>query len=487
MLSHHHDGFNSEGEHFDLDGEDLDSGPEYAEEDDRFQRVMVVPPADAGIQELRKALSLVQHAYSEAREELRHTKQELSKLSLSIPAKKRGRILNSSDAFDSQIVQQAKKYVMLHHFWAIDSLFPIGPIPPIVDPRSAARWDSNDSRVSGAQAELYAMVPQDMHETMATYKQFGSVFTSALNQERSNILKIVKEMAPIYFAPFGLDTELFSAKPAHKKDDPTCLRLLKKDGVGNYTPLAPVLFADPEKVSATDFLRSPLLATIVCTVLRGKSSLSDQKHGRPKARGEKLDILSVPEGLVAGAAIMARFLLSHDPELSQVGAQTQIKYLEDYEFYLKRLLKRNRWAIDTMDFYNCSVFGATRATAATSPSAQDAVPRTWEDEMLDALDNDDPTAAEAPISSPISRPQAEIQRSDSLDYLDSPPRSPISEAGGVASFEINATSRVSMQPVGLNPVTSSIELSAVAQLATDVAQMSVSNAGAAIAQAPQNR
>ena len=65
---------------------------------------------------------------------------------------------------------------MLHHFWVIDSLFPIGPMPAVsMDPRGPGHWASNESRVTGALAELYAMIPQDMHEMMATYKQFGSV------------------------------------------------------------------------------------------------------------------------------------------------------------------------------------------------------------------------------------------------------------------------------------------------------------------------
>jgi hypothetical protein len=108
------------------------------------------------------------------RGEFKRINKEFSQLSLSIPAKKRGRILNNSDGFDSKITKEAKKYVMLYHFWVIDGLFPVGPMPA-VDPHGPGRWASNESRATGALAELYAMMPQDMHEMMATYKQFGSV------------------------------------------------------------------------------------------------------------------------------------------------------------------------------------------------------------------------------------------------------------------------------------------------------------------------
>lgn len=147
-----------------------------------------------------------------------------------------------------------------------------------------------------------------------------------------------------------------------------------------------------------------------------------------------------------------------------------------------------------MDFYNREVFGKTRAAAAAvSTQGPVLTPRTWEDEMLDALDNDDPTvpgpAAEVPASSPVSRP-AEIRQT----WTPSPPRSPEPDPQVIASLDIN--SRVSMQSVRpSSPLTTtgSVGLSAVAQLEVGVTRMSVSSAGARVAQAalpgpaPQSR
>lgn len=201
MPSHQDDGFSSGGENFDLDG--IDGHDSESENDGlepesgvQIQRIMAIPGPNAEVHELRKvsavwplcsnsvvdfkfiyqfqALALAQQGYLEMCEELKHVKKEFSRLFSSIPAKKHGRILNNSDALDNKITKEAKKYVMLYHFWVIDGLFPAGPMPTM-NPRSPARWASNESRANGALAELYAMVPQDMHETMATYKQFGSV------------------------------------------------------------------------------------------------------------------------------------------------------------------------------------------------------------------------------------------------------------------------------------------------------------------------
>jgi hypothetical protein len=144
-----------------------------------------------------------------------------------------------------------------------------------------------------------------------------------------------------------------------------------------------------------------------------------------------------------------------------------------------------------MDFYNREVFGKMCAAAAATTQGPVPTPRTWEDEMLDALDNDNPTvpgpAAEVPTSSPVSRP-AETQQSPS------PPRSPEPDPKVIAaSLDINATSRVSMQSVRPSSpltTTSNVGLSAVAQLEVDVTQMSISSTGAKIAQAapvPQSR
>lgn len=83
-------------------------------------------------------------------------------------------------------------------------------------------------------------------------------------------------MAAVLFAPLGLDTALLSGGTTRKKDDMAYLHLLKKDGIGNYTPLAPVLFMNIDQLSAVDFLKSPLLIKVTnSSVSRFKKYTTD--------------------------------------------------------------------------------------------------------------------------------------------------------------------------------------------------------------------
>ncbi|KAG1888422.1 hypothetical protein F4604DRAFT_1674759 [Suillus subluteus] len=92
--------------------------------------------------------------------------------------------------------------------------------------------------------------------------------------------------------------------------------------------------------------------------------------------------------LIAGAAVMARFLLTHDPEFTATGVEMKINYHADYDFYLERLFKHTPWACSIMEYFNKEVFNITSQSLPMAsnnfPSATQA--RTWEDNLLDALD-----------------------------------------------------------------------------------------------------
>jgi hypothetical protein len=47
--------------------------------------------------------------------------------------------------------------------------------------------------------------------------------------------------------------------------------------------------------------------------------------------------------------LQARFLLTHDAELTAIGAETKIEYQKDYDFYLECLFKGTPWAISVME------------------------------------------------------------------------------------------------------------------------------------------
>ncbi|KAI6146771.1 hypothetical protein BKA82DRAFT_4356273 [Pisolithus tinctorius] len=294
----------------------------------------------------------------------------------------------------THIEQEAKKYLLLYHFFIIQSLFPEAPNPN-TDRCDPAWWKSQDGKLKDALTELYKMIPVDLHESMVTYKQFGSMFIQAHSQERSNVLKVIKDCAGVLFAPYNISPDLFTGKPTCKKDNKACLALLKKDGVGEYTCFTPILFADPKQMVTGGFLKSPILVKVICVLMFGKSILTENKCGWPPARGQKMGMLSVTEGLIAGACILVRFLLSHDPELK-------------YNFYLKKLFKASPWAVSMMNFFNQEVFrkGSQLANVESEVFANMEQLHTWEGEFLDELNNIDPTESHTPPISTLHDPNA---------------------------------------------------------------------------------
>ncbi|KAG2739682.1 hypothetical protein P692DRAFT_20881638 [Suillus brevipes Sb2] len=129
---------------------------------------------------------------------------------------------------------------------------------------------------------------------------------------------------------------------------------------------------------------------IVRVEVFGKAILGGKTRGHPKGRGLRMGAQSVSEGMIAGAAILARFLLTHDAELTAIGAETKIDYQKDFDFYLERLLKGTPWAISAMEYFNKEVFNTTAVPSAPPSTVVPAVaPRTWEDDFLQELDNID--------------------------------------------------------------------------------------------------
>ncbi|KIJ60953.1 hypothetical protein HYDPIDRAFT_169973 [Hydnomerulius pinastri MD-312] len=358
---------------------------------------------------------MAQKAYTGVCSELHSVRKELMTLSSAIPACKCSHMLNKSDSLNASIANAAKRYIMLYHFWVLKRLFPPTP-KPNVDPQSSLHWASPQAKLSGSMAELYSVIPKALHDPMENYKQSSVVFCSALGQERSNILKTIKDSAGIIFAPFKLDPTLFGNQTACKKENMQFLGLLKKGGASEYTHMAPILFANPERMVPDEFFKSPIL--ILHVIIFGKSFLSEKRHGRPKTRDQRMGIVSTTEGLIAGSAILAHFLLMHNPELSATGAETGIPYQLDYDFYL------------------------------------DPQPHTWEDKFLEELEN--PSSAQSPPS-PVS---------NSVNpFVASPPHSP------TPPFDINMTTHsTSSVSVGHG---NSVAFLSVSQLQLEVSQMSL--------------
>ncbi|KAG1882565.1 hypothetical protein F4604DRAFT_1921129 [Suillus subluteus] len=354
-----------------------------------LRTVLTIPQPDAPMHEVRRALEMAQQAYTAVRSELHALKKDHAMLQAAIPACSRNRVLKKTSGIDNDITRAGKMYAMLNYFWVMSGLFPTKPQPD-VDPCSDTRWSSPEAKLNDAMAELYQCIPKALHKSMETYPQFGSVFRAAVSSERSNILHSLKDCAGLIFSTLKLDPTVFTDEPAKKKENVKLLALLKKDvGGEKYTRLAPILFMDPSALVPDDFLKTPVMAKIIRVEIFGKVSLSGKTKGHPKARG---------------AAIVARFLLTHDQELTATGPATKIDYAQDFDFYLERLFKRSPWATSVINYYNQEVFSTSSvlATSGTPTPPSASQPHTWEDDFLQQLE--DP--ASAPQTVPIPIPTA---------------------------------------------------------------------------------
>ncbi|KAG2140570.1 hypothetical protein DEU56DRAFT_911640 [Suillus clintonianus] len=375
----------------DSDSEDFEAelDAEGSSDDDleTLRTILSVPQPDAPMHEVHKALETTQQAYNTLRVDFRSLKKDYLTLSASVPARSRNRTLKKTSELDTKITAEGKKYTLFHHFWLIPGVFPTTP-QPNVDPHSPTRWASPEARLSGTMAELYQCMPKDLHKSMERYTAFDSLFHAAVSAERSNIIHAIKSCAGIIFSALELDPTLFvSQTDVRKRDNKTLLCLLKKNGEGEYIRLAPVLFVRPDAMTADVFLKNPVLVKIVCVEIYGKKVLSGKIKGQ-KARGQRFNVQCVTEGLIVGAAVMAHFLLTHDPEFTATGAETKINYQADYNFHLERLFKRTPWARSVMDYFNREVFDVTQQSRvqASDDSPFISQPRTWEDDLLDELD-----------------------------------------------------------------------------------------------------
>ncbi|KAG2141227.1 hypothetical protein DEU56DRAFT_911333 [Suillus clintonianus] len=381
----------SDGENFEAENDAVSDVDEASDGEDpsgdeleTLRTILTVPRPEAPMHE---ALETAQQAYNSLRVEFKALKKDYLVLSATVPARSRNRALNKTSALDMKITAEGKKYTLFYHFWVIPGVFPTTPQPDN-DPHSPTRWASPEAKLNGAMAELYNCVSKDLHKSMEKYTAFDSLFRAAVSAERSNIVHTIKSCASLIFSTLKLDPTLFSSQTdTRKRDDHDLLHLLKKNGEGEYIRLAPILFARPDTMVAKEFLKNPVLVKIIRVEMYGKKILSGKTKGQ-KARGQRCNAQCVTEGLIAGAAVMARFLLTHDPEFTATGAETKISYQADYNFYLERLFKRTPWACSVIDFFNKEVFDVTsRSLVPTSddfPSATQA--RTWEDDLLDELD-----------------------------------------------------------------------------------------------------
>ncbi|KAG6370446.1 hypothetical protein JVT61DRAFT_12065 [Boletus reticuloceps] len=158
-----------------------------------------------------------------------------------------GRKSKAPTTLEQGISDAAKKYCLFHHLWVLPLLFPIKARPD-VDPRDLSRWQSSEGQTIAEQAELYQMLPSELHKSLTTFPEFSRIFSKAMTEERANIVKNIKDVSVDLFSELDIKATLFSGDKALKALDPTLLGLLKKPSDSQYTQLSPILFAHPTEI-----------------------------------------------------------------------------------------------------------------------------------------------------------------------------------------------------------------------------------------------
>ncbi|KAG1747467.1 hypothetical protein EDB19DRAFT_1826190 [Suillus lakei] len=282
----------------------------------------------------------------------------------------------------------------------------------------------------------------------------------------------IKDCAGIIFSSFKLDPNLFADQPSKKQGNKDLLVLLKRNGEGDYIHLVLILFAKPDAMAADDFLKSPVLIKIVHVKVFGKAILGGKTRGHPKGRGLHMGTQSVSEGMIAGAAILAHFLLTHDAELTAIGSETKIDYQKDYDFYLEHLLKGTPWAISVMEYFNKEVFNTTTVPSApTSTVLSAAAPRTWEDDFLQELDNLDPVTHD-----PSSTRSIAHAPSPSLSTHTAPPM-PVTATSAVICDDHSVSTAMNFTSLTQMSISQACVTSTSTQLHVDINQLSLADNG----------
>ena len=92
-------------------------------------------------------------------------------------SRKGGRKSKAPSSLEQGICDTAKKYCLLYHLWVPQSLFPIKSQPDI-DPRNPSRWQTPEGQTIAEQAELFQMLPSELHKSLKTFPEFFRVVSN---------------------------------------------------------------------------------------------------------------------------------------------------------------------------------------------------------------------------------------------------------------------------------------------------------------------
>ncbi|KAJ8695598.1 hypothetical protein PTI98_008188 [Pleurotus ostreatus] len=341
---------------------------------------------------LVKALQDAQLENSELKQRLAELQDKIAALEASKPQRgKRGSHVSGTtnaegNADEDKLGPTAKRYTIMHQLWVPNDVFPVSrPSKPSNNP---SYFGTQDNWKLCIAAELYKVVPTAMHGML---KLASTGFHSLMGMQRQAMAHTLRNCTGHIFAAIDVPSQAFETKDL-RRTSPELIALLKPSKNSLYPPLPPLLYP---LGNTTDVFQNPVLPLILCVALFGKTSLSSTPAAN--SSGRKWAVTQVTTGGICLSAIMARFLVSPDSELSPIGAQTKINYEQDFHSYYELIesTKNTRKGRRLRAFFQWVVFkeapSSLDASGDDKDSEQDGASEfaRVKAAMLEAADDDD--------------------------------------------------------------------------------------------------
>ncbi|KAF9034771.1 hypothetical protein BJ165DRAFT_1533821 [Panaeolus papilionaceus] len=270
--------------------------------------------------------------------------------------------ISSRQSKDDQIVEKAgHKFCLIHCLWlhSGDELFDT-KLDDDYEP--AERFENDHNKVQGQLREVAELL-RDRFDVSSLHKRWlRRQFLQGMSQQRHNTASRIRHRCG---SILGI-SEADMLKPEVRRD-----RFRGEIGwvaaTGKYSSLnVPILHEqwNGEYSLSSVFLNKKLMGVYV-TLIRGPHAGRHFMSGeliRPHT--ETMDrihhIRNITPGAIATCSVLARWALSSDDTLQQVGSSTGIQYLKDYEEYLiileKGLRDNKKSIINVIKVWDSKIF-----------------------------------------------------------------------------------------------------------------------------------
>ncbi|CAL1715614.1 unnamed protein product [Somion occarium] len=290
------------------------------------------------------------------------------------------------ECVDQRISRLGKQFGVFYELWINPSVF--------LKPRPAQQsilecYSNSNAKDRGITLELYEFLPEEFLELLEKQPHFGQKFLSALNHGHAMHLNTLRDKAcsVIFNEPAILFKSNTNCTTVPRFQELLGMKLpTNRTPYPTYVHFAPILYEILG--DNTTLFRSEFLVKILKVVLFGPSALTNLKAAKPQTNGQLWEVDSVTPGAIAFAAIMARFLISPDHEMSEVGGTSRIPWREDFDEYralIGTLLEdNNRHMHEMIRFFNRGIFGDT-STDTSARASYDTASRQEFNDILRAL------------------------------------------------------------------------------------------------------